>query len=61
MSIAIPDQSIQLRSTVQTGGQLEITLDMVETPTPGPAKFLSAWRPRQSTPPTSACSSEWPT
>ena len=40
MSIAIPDQSIQLRSTVQTGGQLEIALDMVETPTPGPGEIL---------------------
>ena len=40
MSNAIPDQSIQLRSTVQTGGQLEITLDMVETPTPGPGEIL---------------------
>ena len=40
MSNSIPEQSIQLRSTVQSAGQIEIALEEVQTPTPGPGEIL---------------------
>ena len=36
----VPAQSLQLRSTVHADGQLSITIDEVETPTPGPGEVL---------------------